>query len=53
MGGKWYQASLSSGRRDLTVARAIAGGGANGGTLVDVLLVNEIREGTLRGAPRT
>jgi uncharacterized membrane protein YqiK len=31
----------------------VAGGGASGGTLVDVLLANVIREGTLRGAPRT
>jgi uncharacterized membrane protein YqiK len=31
----------------------VAGGGANGGTLVDVLLANVIREGTLRSAPRT
>jgi len=31
----------------------VAGGGATGGTLVDVLLANVIREGTLRSAPRT
>jgi hypothetical protein len=30
----------------------VAGGGASGGTLVDVLLANVIREGTLRNAPR-
>jgi len=30
----------------------VAGGGATGGTLVDVLLANVIREGTLRSAPR-
>jgi uncharacterized membrane protein YqiK len=31
----------------------VAGGGASSGTLVDVLLANVIREGTLRSAPRT
>jgi uncharacterized membrane protein YqiK len=31
----------------------VAGGGANGGTLVDVLLANVIRENTLRGVPKT
>jgi hypothetical protein len=31
----------------------VAGGGANGGTLVDVLLANVIREGTLRNASKT
>ena len=31
----------------------VAGGRANGGTLVDVLLANVIRENTLRGVPRT
>ena len=31
----------------------VAGGGASGGTLVDVLLANVIRENTLRGVPRT
>ena len=30
----------------------VAGGGASGGTLVDVLLANVIREGTLRNTPR-
>jgi regulator of protease activity HflC (stomatin/prohibitin superfamily) len=30
----------------------VAGGGANGGTLVDVLLANVIREGTLRSVPK-
>lgn len=30
----------------------VAGGGASGGTLVDVLLANVIREGTLRNAPK-
>jgi hypothetical protein len=30
----------------------VAGGGASGGTLVDVLLANVIREGTLRNVPR-
>src|SRR6202451_1128326 len=30
----------------------VAGGGASGGTLVDVLLANVIREGTLRSAPK-
>ncbi|HME37922.1 MAG TPA: SPFH domain-containing protein [Steroidobacteraceae bacterium] len=30
----------------------VAGGGANGGTLVDVLLANVIRDGTLRNAPK-
>jgi regulator of protease activity HflC (stomatin/prohibitin superfamily) len=30
----------------------IAGGGAGGGTLVDVLLANVIRDGTLRAAPK-
>ena len=31
----------------------VAGGGASGGTLVDVLLANVIRDGTLRNIPRT
>jgi hypothetical protein len=31
----------------------VAGGGASGGTLVDVLLANVIREGTLRSVPKT
>jgi uncharacterized membrane protein YqiK len=31
----------------------VAGGGASGGTLVDVLLANVIREYTLRGVPKT
>jgi uncharacterized membrane protein YqiK len=31
----------------------VAGGGASGGTLVDVLLANVIRENTLRGVPKT
>jgi uncharacterized membrane protein YqiK len=30
----------------------VAGGGASGGTLVDVLLANVIREGTLRNTPK-
>jgi uncharacterized membrane protein YqiK len=30
----------------------VAGGGASGGTLVDVLLANVIRENTLRGVPK-
>jgi hypothetical protein len=30
----------------------IAGAGASGGTLVDVLLANVIRDGTLRSAPK-
>lgn len=30
----------------------VAGGGASGGTLVDVLLANVIREGTLRSSPK-
>ncbi len=31
----------------------VAGGGSSGGTLVDVLLANVIREGTLRSVPKT
>ena len=31
----------------------VAGGGASGGTLVDVLLANVIREGTFRGVPKS
>jgi hypothetical protein len=31
----------------------VAGGGAAGGTLVDVLLANVIREGTLRNVSKT
>jgi hypothetical protein len=31
----------------------VAGGGAAGVTLVDVLLANVIRENTLRGVPKT
>jgi hypothetical protein len=40
---------LTSRSVDIRCSRSVAGGGASGGTLVDVLLANVIREGTLRG----
>jgi hypothetical protein len=52
--GRWTCPRIRISKMDYASAhwQLIAGGGASGGTLVDVLLANVIREGTLRSVPK-